>query len=316
MKLSRLAGGDQFTYTFDMGDDWTHLCTVAAERVDPLQTLGIIPDDPLAFWGWGQIPDQYGRLSEDDEQPPGPDPDMQDLPPIHPYWGPREPAATMAATSLPALDVAAARHFCEQRIPPRALHQVRLELEESPGAITIVERRAPWREDFGPDWTRGPIAQIRYSDERGLWTLYCRDRHQRWNLYTRLAPTDRHHRSARRDRPRPHAHLLGLTRRDPRSPPPFSTAARVARTRGIAASAGTGMTRTRHVALGIGERVERRDPSDSAVGRTPWPCLGSGLLSGTPGCGPLVRRFERVRRAGWGRTRLAGILSETPLPLV
>lgn len=189
VKLSRLAGGDQFTYTFDMGDDWTHLCTVASERVDPLQTLGIMPDDPLPFWGWGQIPDQYGRLSEDDEQPPGPDPDMQDLPPLHPYWGPREPAARMAATSLPALDIAAARHFCEQRIPPRALHQVRLELEEGPGAITIVERRAPWREEFGPDWTRRPIAQIRYSDVRGLWTPYCRDRHQRWNLYTRLAPS-------------------------------------------------------------------------------------------------------------------------------
>jgi len=189
VKLSRLAAGDQFTYTFDMGDDWTHLCTVAAERVDPLQTLGIIPDHPLPFWGWGQLPDQYGRRSEDDEQPPGPDPEMRDLPAIHPYWGPREPVTTMAATSLPALDVAAARHFCEQRIPPHALHQVRLELEEAPGAITIVERRAPWRKDVGPDWTHGPVAHIRHSHQSGLWTLYCRDRHQRWNVYTRLAPT-------------------------------------------------------------------------------------------------------------------------------
>jgi len=29
----------------------------------------------------------------------------------------------------------------------------------------------------------------RYSHQSGLWTLYCRDRHQRWNLYTGLAPT-------------------------------------------------------------------------------------------------------------------------------
>ena len=153
VKLSRLAGGDQFTYTFDMGDDWTHLCTVAAERVDPLLTLGIIPDDPLAFWGWGQIPDQYGRLSEDDEQPAGPDPEMQDLPSIHPYWGPREPLARMAATALPALDVAVARHFCEQRIPPRALQQVRLDSKKAPErsrSLSVAPRGARTSGPTGP----------------------------------------------------------------------------------------------------------------------------------------------------------------------
>ncbi len=43
-RLSRLAAGEQFLYIFDMGDDWTHLCTVADERIDP---LGIIPSTPL-----------------------------------------------------------------------------------------------------------------------------------------------------------------------------------------------------------------------------------------------------------------------------
>lgn len=40
----------------------------------------------------------------------------------------------------------------------------------------------------GPDWMSSPVAQIRCSDHSGVWTLYCRDRHQRWKLYTRLAP--------------------------------------------------------------------------------------------------------------------------------
>jgi hypothetical protein len=44
-----------------------HLCTVAEERIDPLEALGIIPDRPLAHWGWGEIPDQYGRRSETDD---------------------------------------------------------------------------------------------------------------------------------------------------------------------------------------------------------------------------------------------------------
>lgn len=40
MKLSRLALGEQFAYTFDLGDDWTHLCTVGDQRIDPFYALG------------------------------------------------------------------------------------------------------------------------------------------------------------------------------------------------------------------------------------------------------------------------------------
>jgi hypothetical protein len=88
-RLSRLAAGEQLLYTFDMGDDWTHLCTVGQQRIDPLETLGIIPDRPLPYWGWGEIPDQYDRRSEDDdgETTLGPNPQLADLPPLRPFWG-------------------------------------------------------------------------------------------------------------------------------------------------------------------------------------------------------------------------------------
>jgi hypothetical protein len=91
VRLSRLSAGEQFVYTFDMGDDWTHLCSVSEQRIDPLETLGIIPERPLPYWGWGVIPDQYGRRSIDDDgtSPLGPNPDARDLPPLRPYWGPR-----------------------------------------------------------------------------------------------------------------------------------------------------------------------------------------------------------------------------------
>jgi hypothetical protein len=52
-RLSRLNTGEQLTYAFDMGDDWTHLCTVTEERIDPLNEVGIVPDVPLPYWGWG-----------------------------------------------------------------------------------------------------------------------------------------------------------------------------------------------------------------------------------------------------------------------
>jgi hypothetical protein len=90
---------------------------------------------------------------------------------------------------LPALDLAAIRAYCEQRVPPHALHQVRVEAEVAARSVTIVERRAPWRPEYGPEWTRSPIARLRYTQARAEWTLYWRDRNQRFHLYDLIPPS-------------------------------------------------------------------------------------------------------------------------------
>lgn len=61
--------GDEFAYVFDFGDDWQHRCVVAPNKADPVEEYGIVPGGPVAIWGWGWIPDQYGRRAEhgDDE---------------------------------------------------------------------------------------------------------------------------------------------------------------------------------------------------------------------------------------------------------
>jgi Plasmid pRiA4b ORF-3-like protein len=59
VKLSRLHPGEQFAYVSDLGDDWAHLCTAGARRIDPAEVLGIPPETPLPYRGWGDIPDQY-----------------------------------------------------------------------------------------------------------------------------------------------------------------------------------------------------------------------------------------------------------------
>ncbi len=46
--------------------------------------------------------------------------------------------------------------------------QVRVEAEVDTRAVTIVERRPPWREDFGREWTRSPIARLRYVQRTGV----------------------------------------------------------------------------------------------------------------------------------------------------
>lgn len=87
--LSRLRPSEQFLYTFDLGDDWTTLCTVGPERIDPEEELGIMPDVPLAYWGWGTIPDQYGRRwdGDDGESRLPRDPRGADLPRLRAGWG-------------------------------------------------------------------------------------------------------------------------------------------------------------------------------------------------------------------------------------
>lgn len=83
-KLSRLQLGEQFVYIFDFGDDWTHLCTVGPERVDPIETLGIVARAPLPYWGWGDIPDQYLRRWDGDDGDSRPRP-IQDFPTCRRY---------------------------------------------------------------------------------------------------------------------------------------------------------------------------------------------------------------------------------------
>jgi hypothetical protein len=42
--LGRLRASEQFVHVFHFGDDLTHLCTFGDRRVDPLETLGILPE--------------------------------------------------------------------------------------------------------------------------------------------------------------------------------------------------------------------------------------------------------------------------------
>lgn len=87
LTLARLQPDEQFVYEFDFGDSWLHLCTVGPQRIDPLEQLGIVPQTPLPYWGWGQLPDQYGRRwdGDDGESRAPRNPKGSDLPPIGPW---------------------------------------------------------------------------------------------------------------------------------------------------------------------------------------------------------------------------------------
>lgn len=62
---SELGPGEEFAFTFDFGDNWRHRCRVLPEKIDPRDEWGPgpLPRQPVAVWGWGSIPDQYGCRS-------------------------------------------------------------------------------------------------------------------------------------------------------------------------------------------------------------------------------------------------------------
>jgi hypothetical protein len=68
--------------------------------------------------------------------------------------------------------VARVRRWCAERVPGHALDQARVECVAAPRHLTVVERRAPWREDFGPEWSSFPIARLRYIAATRIWAIY------------------------------------------------------------------------------------------------------------------------------------------------
>jgi hypothetical protein len=65
---------------------------------------------------------------------------------------------------------------------------VRVECEIDRSYLTVVERRAPWRPDFGPGWTRLPIAPaVLYQGLQDMDALLP-DRNLRFHRYDRIEP--------------------------------------------------------------------------------------------------------------------------------
>ena len=82
--------------------------------------------------------------------------------------------------------VAEVERYCEQRVPAEARSELRIEYTVRGRAITIVERRPPWSELVGTQWSTTRVAQLRYDS--GLWTLYCSDSDDRWWPYDETDP--------------------------------------------------------------------------------------------------------------------------------
>lgn len=156
--------GAEFQFTFDLGDDWTHRCVVGAKQVDPVELLGISPEGPLAYWGWGAIPDQYGRrwIDEDDESRPPRRPSKPHPMRLH-AWPGREQVpeldlpqlrATIARADAAGFLATVTGHDIDEALQqvgsgiPMALNGARKQAE--PVALSIIDRLT-WRAGEGDD---------------------------------------------------------------------------------------------------------------------------------------------------------------------
>ncbi|MEY8017458.1 DUF3024 domain-containing protein [Mycobacterium servetii] len=84
---------------------------------------------------------------------------------------------------VPQIDIARVQRWCRDRLPAFALAEVRVEVDVAERHLTVVECRSPWRPEIGAQWTRFPIARLRYVKSTGLWSLYWRDRNLRFHAY-------------------------------------------------------------------------------------------------------------------------------------
>jgi hypothetical protein len=92
---------------------------------------------------------------------------------------------------LPEIDLERVRRWAATRVSPQLQDKARVEVDVKDRAITIFQCHPPWKPEFGPDWTRVPVARLRYTRKRNDWTLYWADRNSEFHVYRQLVPSHR-----------------------------------------------------------------------------------------------------------------------------
>jgi hypothetical protein len=91
-------------------------------------------------------------------------------------------------TGIPDLDLRKIRKYAAKVVPLDFQDQIRMEVDVRGKTVTIVECRPPWREDFGPEWTRQGVARMKFDTANNEWALYWSDRNSRWHIFDLLPP--------------------------------------------------------------------------------------------------------------------------------
>lgn len=110
-----------------------------------------------------------------------------DLPCRHSFEATEQDGPQNGRIAMPETDLLHINRWCRERVPEHLWDQVRVEAELADRHVTIIETRPPW--DGQGDWTRFPVARLRYTVKTGQWSIYWRDRNMKFHEYTRKRPT-------------------------------------------------------------------------------------------------------------------------------
>jgi len=77
----------------------------------------------------------------------------------------------------------------DAHVPARARDKVRYGHSFRGNSVTLFERRPRYNDPSV--WGQLAVAQFRRNARTRLWSLYCRDRNERWHLYEGVAPTQK-----------------------------------------------------------------------------------------------------------------------------
>ena len=78
--------------------------------------------------------------------------------------------------------------YCLNAIPEHAQDQLRVGYLSRGMAITLFEMRPVFKRPS--KWVSTNVARFRYNKTSKQWTLYCRDRNQKWHIYDGILPSE------------------------------------------------------------------------------------------------------------------------------
>ena len=74
---------------------------------------------------------------------------------------------------------AALAEFCRSHSSEAVADQLRYEYSLSANSALLIEQRPSFLN--AAEWTSRPVAKFRYSEAKGVWTLYWSDRNDKWH---------------------------------------------------------------------------------------------------------------------------------------
>lgn len=72
-------------------------------------------------------------------------------------------------------------------MPTHLRDEARVEARARGKSVTIYDCRPPWQPQL-TEWSRVPVAQLRYERDSSTWTLFWADRNSRWHRYDQVEP--------------------------------------------------------------------------------------------------------------------------------